>query len=195
MKSISEIEKKCNQRLNVIHFDFTKDQICKHCRLKPLKSCDALKILPAKNAMDFIELKSIVDLITNSRDVQECKDLTNKFELPIKAYNSLQIIDNLICLETFQLTKQERDEYHHSTIINFILAIDLDIDYKPNESFLFLLKLVSTVPNSPEKKPIEQFIRIIKIELDTQLERISGRSRIVNVQLLKFNEIDSHYQT
>jgi hypothetical protein len=79
VKKISEIESECNQNLEVIDFDLTKNKVCAHCSLVSLKSCDALKILIKENCLDFIELKKFEKLISFVKGLGHCEKSVRYF--------------------------------------------------------------------------------------------------------------------
>ncbi|AKB47428.1 hypothetical protein MSKOL_1651 [Methanosarcina sp. Kolksee] len=191
-KKISEIEPNCNQSLEVIDFDLTKAKVCSHCRLVSLKSCDALKVIKKENRLDFIELKKFEKLLSYIKSLEDCEKSVRDFEIPIKVKDSIVILRNLTQIQGFNLTKAERQEYF-SLPINFILAVDLDFNNDPLNSFAVSLKALSIFPNSGSVSLIESLTNIIKEELEKQLAEIRNINNIHHVELIKFNQIDIHY--
>ena len=70
IKQTGQIEKVCCQdsTTEVIDFDKTKEAIARHHGIQQPKSCDALKILPEKKTIDFIEFKGLAKFIDWVRD-------------------------------------------------------------------------------------------------------------------------------
>lgn len=192
IKKISEIESECNQNLEVIDFDLTKEKVCAHCNLVPLKSCDALKILKKENCLDLIELKKFEKLLYFVKSLKRCEKGIRDFEIPIKVKDSFVILRSLTQIPGFNLTQPERQEYF-SLPVNFILAVDLDFKKDPVNSFALSLKALSFVPNSVSTSLVESLTSVIKEELEKQLIEIRAINNIYHVELIKFNEIDRYY--
>jgi hypothetical protein len=194
VKKISEIEPECNQSLEIIDFDLTKEKICAHCRLVSLKSCDALKIQTKENCLDLIELKKFEKLLSFVKSLEHCEKSVRDFEIPIKVKDSFVILRSLTQVPGFNLTQSERQEYF-SLPINFILAVDLDFNKDPVNSFAVSLKALSFVPSSVSVSLLESLTSIIKEELEKQFTEIRTINNIHHIELLRFNEIDVYYNS
>jgi hypothetical protein len=116
------------------------------------------------------------------------------FEIPIKVKDSFVILRNLTQIPGFNLTQLERQEYF-SLPINFILAVDLDFEKDPVSSLALSLKALSVVPNSVSTSLVESVTSIIKEELEKQLAEIRTINNIYRVELIRFNQIDIHYDS
>lgn len=194
VKKISEIECECNQNLKVIDFDLAKDKLCNYCDIVSLKSCDALKIIKKENRLDFIELKTFSKIFSFVKTLEDCEKHVRDFEIPIKVKDSFVVLRNLTQVRGFNLTNSERQEYY-SLAVNFVLAVDLDFNKDPVNSFAISLKALSIIPNSVSVSLVESFTGIIKKELEKQLADIRTINNIARVDLIRFNEIDIYYNS
>jgi len=94
ISTIGKLNKSCcqNSDIHICDFDKLKDVFYKGTD-KP-KSCDAIKILRAKEQIDFIEMKSIQDILKWQKPQNKCKLNTHieKFDFVKKVHDSILII-------------------------------------------------------------------------------------------------------
>ena len=121
--TIGELDKSCcgNSNIDVIDFDKLKDIFYKGTD-KP-KSCDAIKIVHKKQQIDFIEMKSIQDILQwqKPQNKSDLKRHIDKFEFVKKFYDSILLIREKI------LSESEIHDYN-SIVKHPILLTDGDFD-------------------------------------------------------------------
>ena len=74
-RKVKDLPKVCclQSEVEVIDFDKTKECICKEIKIQSSKSCDALRILPESERMDFIEFKGFRKFIGSNSNTNETK--------------------------------------------------------------------------------------------------------------------------
>lgn len=157
LQPLGAIDKSCCKRAGteVIDFDAVKGKITKGQRTNTPKSCDALKILPALERIDFIEMKGFREMLTRSRGdaVQLNQQVQGKiagFNLLDKIVDSLQILDMLVMPQSFGLAfNDDALLYYQNTQKHLVVLIDIDpaenaIEYLAL-NFLFLGEFSTSV--------------------------------------------------
>ncbi|MEI2664062.1 hypothetical protein [Rossellomorea sp. LJF3] len=196
IKPIKDIEKSCCQVsiTEVIDYDDTKRYMIDTLNQSSItfqdpKSCDALKIIPASDRIDFIEFKGL-DLFINNlsgTEVQVERQLTkqvNKFDFETKIKDSLFILDLITKIGSLEMTKKERD-YFKEISKNYIIMVDVEIEKDPMKNMAFNLMYLSETSNFKEK--------LITYIQDT-LTGIKERIEINKPILLSNKRIDSYYK-
>ncbi|MGL4853766.1 MAG: hypothetical protein ACRC37_00745, partial [Lentisphaeria bacterium] len=114
---------------SVIDFDATKRIICAEKELQMLSSCDALRIIPEKNRIDFIELKSIRNYILHSKNLSsdEIAKKIRSFDLPGKIRDSFFLLSTIVYHKNLALTKNERHFFSNQIKLNYFICIDTDL--------------------------------------------------------------------
>ena len=151
---IRNIEKSCCKHsvTSVIDFDATKrkivDAFCNGTfHIQEPKSCDALKILPEINRLDFIEFKGvsrvIADLSSRSKVNQGViQKRIEKFDFRAKITDSLWVLQTLLQSTAFQMTKSERTEFLN-TEKNYFILVDVEIEDNPIQNLALTMEFLS----------------------------------------------------
>lgn len=164
IKPLGQLEKTCcsSSQTEVIDFDKTKEMVSKIAQLQQPKSADALKIIPHKNRVDFIELKQFEEFIhhhkINPGFNEELEKQIEKFNLPKKIKDSLLILSILINGKDFKCTKSESSQYENVEK-NYIIVVDINLCQNPIKDRLVTLVFLSmkrTIDNIPSS-PLENF--------------------------------------
>ncbi len=148
--TIAQLDKSCcsSSITEVIDFDRTKEYIVKVKGLVTVKSCDAIKIIPRLERIDFIELKGFKQFLRFNppSDIRKAQQQIEKYDLLTKIYDSADTIMNLIISsKEFQYSPTERIKYidvHKYFIVitdispkkNSIESIAVSLDFLANYS-------------------------------------------------------------
>jgi len=157
-----------NTKTDVIDFDKTKDIFYKGSSYQP-SSCDALKFLSKQNRLDFLELKSVVNIVKYNNPIEKSlKDI--RVAIPSKIQGSNQIMENIINHKKLDLSEEELSEYAACSK-NFYLIVDNDISQDGLSSFYFNMVFASAFRQIENDNPI-----IVKglMEIDEEY-RSAGR--------------------
>lgn len=189
---ISKIDSKWCSGIKVIDFDQIAAKVCTG-QLSSLRSCDALRISRTKYCMDFIELKSIEELILWAKSTKKCLGKVKDFNLYGKIYDSLVIMRNMISHGEFKFTSEEINDFYQVPK-NFIIAIDTK---EPLGTLNSTLALLASVPNSPKKLAIETLREMAINEINNQIKDIeeNGLIKLNSVTLMTFHKIYEYYNT
>ena len=139
IQAIKDIDKSpCKKSITrIIDFDKSKEQIVKHYKLQMLSSCDGLKLLDNDNCIDFIELKSLKDILKYS-DFQNIDEFATKMKdlnLTRKIIESHSLIEQLLFDRTLDFSKAERVLFT-DLLKRYIIVFDTDLFNNPRE-FIF----------------------------------------------------------
>ncbi len=145
IKTIKDLDKSpCPQATTeVFDFDKTKEIIVKHYHLQTISSCDGLKVVKNQSFIDFIELKSLKQILkfSNFSDVTEFAKKIKSLNLVRKIIDSNFLIQQLLNDRKFGFSKEERDLYTNLPK-RYIIVFDTDLINNPREfifnSFTFL---------------------------------------------------------
>ena len=151
--TIGQLDKSCcpKAKVEVIDFDKTKDIITKKFNLVSLKSCDAIKIIPENNCIDFIEMKSLANISKNIKIKTETnlKTQVDNFDLKGKIRDSLYILST-IALQNNALHGAELSIYH-DVKKNYIILSDINFEDNPVDfialTFDFMEYVSSSIKN------------------------------------------------
>jgi hypothetical protein len=192
IKPLGQLEKSCcsNSTLDVIDFDKTKTIISiKRSETDP-KSADALKIIPEKNRVDFIELKGFKKFIENHQQDKTVEEKINTqitdFNLVKKIMDSLYVLEGVIRDRKFNCTKSEYNQYE-STAKNYIVVTDID---DPLKNRLFLYNYLAG--DGSEKIDTIKHTIMEKLTESTNSILLDGLNRPI---ILSCNEIDKFYES
>lgn len=143
LKKVKNLHGVCclHSEVEVIDFDQTKERCCAGNKTSPQKSCDALKILPELEQIDFIEFKGFKEFIkrnSNSTESQIQERIKN-FDLKGKIIGSEHVLQDVL-LKKPSTTKEEH-QYYNQTKKNFIIVTDIATDLEEDgiESFTSIL--------------------------------------------------------
>jgi len=129
--SIKDVPESCCKAAitEVYDFDKCKELVSKTHNLNSPKSCDALKIMPTKNTLDFIEFKGwkkFIEWQLKDGDEQaKIEQQINNFRLDEKITDSLLVLETLMSHPNFKLTKKEKRAYL-DTPKRFIILTDIE---------------------------------------------------------------------
>lgn len=193
-ETISNISKTCcsNSTTEVIDFDKTKEQISQEKNLQHPKSCDALKILPDHNRLDFIEFKGFQQFITHNTSTKkfskQLKKQVEKFNFPRKITDSLFILENIVQSKAFKISKPEKS-FYEQTEKNYIILVDVDLQNNPLQGIAITLATLAQTSTKPEV--------LIAQELSTSVSKVRGSAlHNLNTPILKScHNIDTYYQS
>ncbi len=143
LKKVKNLHGVCclHSEVEIIDFDQTKERCCAENKTSPQKSCDALKILPESEQIDFIEFKGFKEFIkrnSNSTESQIQERIKN-FDLSRKIADSEHILRTVLCKKPS--TTNEEHQYYNQTKKNFIIVTDIATDLEEDgiESFMSIL--------------------------------------------------------
>ncbi len=140
-----------NTKTDVIDFDKTKDVLCKGDRHQP-KSCDALKFVCEQNRLDFLELKSVANIVKYNKPIEKSiEDI--RFAIPKKIEGSNQIMKHILYHEELSLSQVEFSEYDNCSK-NFYLIVDHDISQDGFSTFYFDMVFASAFRQIESDNPI-----------------------------------------
>ncbi len=194
IKPIGQLDKGCcpDSKTEVIDFDATKDKLCQETNLQTFKSCDALKILPELERLDFIELKGFQKFIkyqlkSDVSNSQKIDEQIEKFDLVDKIIASNHIIYLLIHNKNNSLKKYDR-AYHRTVEKNYIILVDVELEKQAIENIALTLAFLSEA-STPIEKQIASKLKTKITDLDTNLVPS------LNQPILKScNNIDDFYE-
>jgi hypothetical protein len=206
-KLLAELDKSCCpcSQIKVIDFDVAKEKILgaeikiiisdtgdlqeQATNRQQPKSADAIRILPNKNQIDFIELKGFEKFICRNRENKNIEPLINaqieKLNLKIKIFDSLHVLYSLILDGKFRASNEEKDQYIRSTK-NYFIVVDISLYKDPMKARSVTLDLLS------QDLSIEEKI------LKSLNQKVSGipESSFENFQkpkLFSCSQIERHY--
>ncbi len=142
---LKDLDKSCcsSAETMVIDFDALKEKITKEKNLHSLKSCDALKIIPSHNRIDFIEMKGVREMVMRWGNSSSDTVLDKKVEKKVKRYNFIgKIEDSLTILKilttTREITFNDKTRLHYlNTQKNFVILTDIE----PEENWVRYISL------------------------------------------------------
>lgn len=189
-----DTQNRISSKVEVIDFDAVKDNIFKTFNqhefgFNSLKSCDAVKIIPNENRLDFIEIKGIEEFVERHSQMEIAAAIVGideqieKFNLPNKIFHSLTILTIVFQIDKITLTNAQKNSFFDEVISDFIIVIDSEIEQDGIKSFEVMLEFLAETSN-------------IKEEYIIRLEQVINGISILKIQkpLLKYNsEIDNHY--
>lgn len=146
VKPVGMVEKTCCEYSSVlvIDFDYTKEKVARGIGLQEPKSCDLLVIIPEKNRIDFIEMKSIrnmIDRIDKGKEPtdEEIAKNISRFDFGAKLHGSFFIVDLIMNMRDFKLMREERKEYLEVEK-NYFILVDIDPKLNPVEALALSLR-------------------------------------------------------
>lgn len=149
--TIGELDKSCCQqsKVEIIDFDATKEKIVAEFKFGTLKSCDALKITNKNKCIDFIELKSSINILKNPKNNSDAqiKEQVSKFDFQGKIRDSLLILSNIISKRDNMLSGNEQSIYYEIRK-NYIILTDISPDDNPLEFISFTLDFLGELSSS-----------------------------------------------
>ncbi len=175
----------------VYDFDECKKLVSQMTGLNSPKSCDALKIIPQKSVMDFIEFKGWKKFIQwqagDDDEEEKIERQISHFRLDEKITDSLLVLENLIYHVDFKLLKEEKRAYL-DTPKRFIILTDIE---ELNDSPLE--KLTVTLGNLASMPSIES--RIAK-KFRAEINSISGDTlkNLQKTETATCSTIDKFYE-
>jgi hypothetical protein len=171
--AVKDIPKVCcpESDIEAIDFDQTKEGICKEFKRSSLKSCDALKIIPERQRIDFIEFKGFKNFIANNSNIDE-----RKVKKQIEGLNlSGKIIDSNHLLEILLSKRHDttvsEKKFYYQVEKNYIIVTDLDDGI---ENFMLTLDFLSEVsePYSIERTIVDKLGREVNSLPGSELHNI-----------------------
>ena len=134
ISEVGKLDKSCckKSKVKAIDFDKTKEKVVNDFNLDTIKSCDALKIIPQKKCIDFIEMKSSINIINNINNNTQGKlqQQVDKFDFEGKIRDSLYILYFLVNNRNSNLMGYEKNEYY-KVKKNYIILTDINIEINP----------------------------------------------------------------
>jgi hypothetical protein len=151
--AVKDIPKVCcpASDIEAIDFDATKEIYCQETKTQSLKSCDALKIIPYQQRIDFIEFKGLKNFIARNPKAAK-EDVEEKIEelnLQGKIIDSNHLLYGLLN-KRVGTTKSERNYYHQVTK-NYLVVVDIDPEKEGIESIAVTLDFLSEASSPMEK--------------------------------------------
>jgi hypothetical protein len=195
---IKDIEKSCCKvsTTEVIDFDETKRVIISNInkteiKMQEPKSCDALKIMPDINRLDFIEFKGLQEFIKRLPGNEEeqklaVKEKLEKFDFQRKIGDSIFLLQQIFLLTSYSMTNEERAHFK-KVEKNYFIMVDIDFEESRVEEIAFTLEFLSQV--SDIKKHI---IDSICNSIEGFQDGIFG---INKTKLISKNNIDRYYSS
>jgi hypothetical protein len=177
----------------VVDFDVVKDKLTQAQRLHTLKSCDALKILPAQERLDFIEMKALREVLRRSRNQHnsakldtELREKAEDFNFLGKIVDSLHLLQSLTTLREMTFNDQARQGYLNARK-HFVVLTDLDPEETAIEFFALNLAFLASF-STPIALQIER-------HLSTELSKVPS-NLAPNFQppmLMHCGQVDGYY--
>ena len=139
IKAIKDIDKSpCDKSITqIIDFDTAKEKIVEHYKLQMLSSCDGLRLIDNNNYIDFIELKSLKNILKYSKfdNISEFETKIKDLNLTRKIIESHSLIERLLYDRELDFSKNERVIFTDITK-RYIIVFDTDLLNNPRE-FIF----------------------------------------------------------
>jgi len=196
IKKLEELDtqNRISSKVEVIDFDAVKDNIFKvfnehEYGFNSLKSCDAVKIIPHENRLDFIEIKGIGEFCERNSELEISATIDKidkqieKFNLPNKIFHSLSVLSIIFQIRQIGLTNDQKESFFDEIASDFIVVLDSEIEQDSIQSFGAMLEFLAETSN-------------IKREYILRLEQAIAGISILKIKkpLLKYHsEIDNHY--
>ncbi len=166
VSTIGKLDKSCciKSTIEVIDFDEAEILHRNKCSSISLKSCDALKILPKVERIDFIEMKSSKNLDKNPKlkTLKALKVQIGNFDLLTKVTDSLHVLKAISIHKDISLTAKDR-KLLRKTPKQFIFLTDLNHEENGLESFELTLDFLA-VTSTDIKDLLKE--EIDKIDVD-----------------------------
>ncbi|PKP22753.1 MAG: hypothetical protein CVU05_02525 [Bacteroidetes bacterium HGW-Bacteroidetes-21] len=148
---VGKLDKNCykKSKVEVIDFDRTKELIVREYQLDTIKSCDALKIIIDRECIDFIEMKSSIEILKNPKitNTKKLQLQVDKFDFIGKIRDSLSILSLIVNKANNNLNGREKQEYY-SIPKNYTILTDIKIDNNPLEYLTFSLVYLGQMSTS-----------------------------------------------
>ncbi|HZG86233.1 hypothetical protein [Paenibacillus sp.] len=155
---IKDIDKSCCKvsTTEVIDFDETKRMIIAEInsskwKMQEPKSCDALKIIPQVNRLDFIEFKGLNTFLERLEDSgknveEEISKQIGKFEFGTKIFDSFQVLDYVLKSAKFGMSKTERQSF---ALVekNYFIMVDIEVGEDGIQDFALMMEFLSQTSN------------------------------------------------
>ncbi len=166
IKPIGQLNKSCcpNSKTEVIDFDATKDKLCKEKGFQTFKSCDALKILPKSERLDFIELKGFKQFVKRLKsDLSSSEQIDKqieKFDLANKVFDSNHIMYSLIHDKYYNLEKCDK-VYYQTVKKSYIILVDIELEENGIENIALTLEFLGEDSTPIEKQILSKLTTTI----------------------------------
>ncbi|WP_409370293.1 hypothetical protein [Lysinibacillus sp. 38-6] len=197
IKPLRELDtnRRINSDVEVIDFDNVKDSLFKKLNenntfsLELTKSCDALKIIPLENRLDFIEIKGIEIFCERNAHLTGVEIETAiekqllRFDLQNKIDHSLFIIQLLIQINQMGLDGKQRASFFNQILSEYIVVIDSHIE---NNGILEISAMLEFWAETSNIK--DEFI----IKLKEEMGKVSVL-KIREPRLMFQSELDGFY--
>lgn len=202
IKRICEIEKSPDQtaQTEVIDFDATKRKLVASFNqgnfgINEPKSCDALKIIPSKKMIDFIEFKGFADFkkhnqLAGTTD-PKIRDTIDGFALDEKIAHSIWLFGGLLYISRLGLTKSEVREIN-SAEKNYLVMVDLKVKENPLLGLAATLNFLSH-PAVDDARDIPIDTAIWQV-LQDKLDGLDVTVKVNKPILIGADKIDEYYQ-
>lgn len=195
VKKLEELDtqRRITSKVEVIDFDAVKDSIFEDLNkskfgYNSFKSCDAVKIIPNANRLDFIEIKGIEVFCKRqseleiSATMEKIDKQIEKFNLSHKILHSRIILSLVFQLNQIGLTNEQIKKFDEMES-DYIIVIDSEIEQDGIKSLGAMLGYLAETSNIRK-----QFI----LKLEQAIEGISILK--INKPILRYHsEIDNHY--
>ena len=186
MSTIGKLDNSCctNSKIDVIDFDKAEEIHREKCGSTSLKSCDALKFLIDKERIDFIEMKSSMNIFKNPKiDTSEkLQKQIDKFDFTAKISDSLHILTAISNQAEINLSGKER-KLIKKIPKQAILLTDLNFEENVINTIAFTLDFLANMSTN------------IKDLLQDEINKL-GEDNINNLlqpKLMNCNEIEAFY--
>ncbi|PFC23506.1 hypothetical protein CN264_19045 [Bacillus cereus] len=198
IKALKDLEGSCasSASTDVIDYDLVKEKIYKDMnsggiKFNQPKSCDALKILPEENRLDFIEIKGIKFFCDNLKERRKCNPeremdrAVKKFDLNTKIVQSLDLFKLLLQIEGFEIKNGDKKAILKDVRKNYLIVIDEEVEKDYAMVFGAQMDFLSKTSNYNDQM-------VIKLKSAVEGIDVVGVSKPI---LLCHSDVDAYYQS
>lgn len=186
ISTVGQLDKSCCLKSNIEVIDFDEVEILhrKKCGASSLKSCDALKFFPNDKRIDFIEMKSIKNILKNPKinTKTELQNQITKFDFVNKLRDSLHVLTTIANHTEIGLSGTERNQVK-TTSKQLIILTDLDFEEDTINTITFTLEFLANT--STDIKDLLQD-EIVKIGEDTL-------NNLLKPKLMNCSKFETYY--
>lgn len=180
---LKDIDKSCCRDIDKSFYDFDKikERVVSLHDLQTLSSCDALNIDNQKQSLDFIEMKGLLQFLTNAKNEKNVDKQVEKFDFKKKIEDSIYLLYTIINSKNFSATKQERNDLNIVKKRYFIVT-DISLEKNPLELFSMTLDYLSNYSNIDDYLILKLNDKINHIEYSTEIEK----PKLINCDEIRF---------
>ncbi|OJD62313.1 hypothetical protein [Bacillus sp. NH11B] len=200
LKPLKDLDGSCasSANLEVIDYDLVKEKVYEIMNSNGMgikfqipKSCDALKILPNEDRLDFIEIKGIKTFCEKLAEREGCNaqremdKQVKKFSLSSKIEDSLDLFKSLLKMDRFEITNAEKEAILGEIHKNYLVVIDEEVEQDYAMRLAAGLEFLSTTSNYKSE---------MVIKLQDTIDGINI-AKISKPILLCHSQVDAYYES